>query len=128
MDGVFYREFSMAVATAAGFPTACNLSAASLCLRADLRSLLLFDAAPSWFSRDVYLLGGRPATSCRFDVQQGMWEPVPTMARPRSGCAAAAAVGRIFVVGGWDEDGCLACDDEFFDVSRGRWQPMPPMP
>lgn len=61
-----------------------------------------------------------------YNVVTGRWSALPSMRRPRYGCAATAVGGRIFVFGGSERYTPLA-DAEVFDPEFEEWSSIPPM-
>lgn len=88
----------------------------------------------------LYVVGGRnrePDSSKSrslssaevFDPLTRSWSMLPAMTLRRSGCAVAAANGRIYVFGGFGgDDRPKLADCECFDVSRSIWSSVAPLP
>lgn len=57
----------------------------------------------------------------------GVWEQLPILSRERCAAAAVTLRGRVFVLGGCDEDGTALDSVERYDIDARAWQPLPPM-
>merc|ERR1712107_405638 len=89
----------------------------------------------------LYVCGGRTgrdgenlASVLRFNPHLNSWDSVTPMSKPKFAPAAAAADGRLYVLGG-RERGAMLTDllgerlslVECFDLQTGVWQEMPPL-
>jgi len=126
------RELAQATAAHAGATSVTPLAAASRALRGGVGSML--SEFPALFPSQVYAVGGTDGTAEtlssveRFDSASCMWEAVPPLLQPRESCAAVAANGTIYVLGGVnDSDICLSSVECFGPHTGGVWEPMPPM-
>jgi len=63
-----------------------------------------------------------------YDPESDTWLQLPTaMATERKYCAAAAAGGRVYVVGGMNQERRRLVSVEAFDPREGLWQALPPL-
>jgi len=126
------RELALATAAHAGAASVTTLTAASRALRGGVGSML--SEFPALFPSQVYAVGGADgaadtlASVERFDSASCVWEPVPPLLQPRESCAAVAANGSIYVLGGVSSDAaCLASVECFGPHTGGAWETMPSM-
>ena len=80
----------------------------------------------------MYALGGAGDTEAlcsveRFDRATCEWEPSSSMLECRESCAATAANGMIYVLGGVSRDAQCLASAERFSPSCGRWEAIAPM-
>jgi len=64
----------------------------------------------------------------RFDSNQNTWQVLSPMAVPRSCCAAAAAGGRVYIVGGHNLKRICTGLLEVYDIANDSWANLPHMP
>lgn len=124
------KELALTVAACAGPASAACLGACSRALREDVagvaRELLqLFPPA-------LYAVGGEAGGAAlasveRFDVLSNSWAPSAPLLTPRSGCAAVALEGALYVMGGCSAGGEDLSSVERFDLRQHAWEALPPM-
>jgi hypothetical protein len=79
---------------------------------------------------EFYALAGRAAGQGNFTVaerylpDEGRWERLPEMRKPRGGIAAATVGGRVVVFGGEEVAGTIK-EVEIYDPARDRWIALP---
>jgi len=84
------------------------------------------------FPQRLYVVGGldsgyKPVdTAARFDPQTGLWERLPPLQLPRAAPCAAAAAGRLYVLGG-ESGGRALADAQRFDPWTHSWEVLAPM-
>lgn len=75
--------------------------------------------------KNIYAVGGWKLASVeRFNPQESSWELVTHMSGPRAGATAELVNGRIYVVGGRGDNGCLS-SAEVYDIRIDQWITMP---
>ena len=81
----------------------------------------------------LYAIGGHDrhlvtlSTAEVFDPNVGVWVSLPPMASARSSMSAVAMDGKLYVVGGANNDGFWATT-EVYDPNTGIWATSPPIP
>lgn len=80
----------------------------------------------------LYAVGGEAGGSAlasveRYDATANAWSPCAPLQMPRSGCAAVALAGSIYVLGGCSVDGEDLSSVERLDPETGTWHFGPPM-
>lgn len=79
---------------------------------------------------ELYVIGGRDARRevvdqvVRYDATADRWAEAPSLREPRYGAAAVALSGRIYVIGGRDEENVLETV-EVYDPVEARWTSGP---
>eukprot|EP00964_Phaeocystis_antarctica_P161764 scaffold134341_cov124-Phaeocystis_antarctica.AAC.1 len=68
----------------------------------------------------IYVLGGYPSKVDMYDPQSDSWQPLADMANGRAAFAATAAGGKIYAIGGLENNGSVATA-EAFDPLLGAW-------
>ena len=63
----------------------------------------------------------------RFDTAVRRWDRLCELPTARSGCAAVALFGLLYVIGGKGSEGQILSSVERFDPSIGWWQMLPPV-
>ncbi|CAE8624712.1 unnamed protein product [Polarella glacialis] len=63
----------------------------------------------------------------RFDPETRSWQAMPRMSRERCAAAAVSTGGRVYVLGGCNQDGIALDSAERFDTWKSIWEPLPPM-
>lgn len=124
------KELILTIAARAGLPCVGALGAVSRALRAGIAS-----AAPeliSLFPVTLFAVGGEAGGSALasvevYDARANVWLPGVPLRTPRSGCAAVALHGQIYVVGGCSADGEDLSSVERLDPDILQWERLPPM-
>ena len=80
----------------------------------------------------LYIVGGYDgsdalATFHRFDSMANVWEAMAPMSTARSGLAAAAVDGKLYVMDGADDDGHGLSSVERYDLAKNAWEAVAPM-
>jgi len=88
--------------------------------------------ATSW-KGEVYHAGGYAvfldgATNAFLHLDGGLWKPLAPMPETRAAGGMVAVGGRIYVVGGFSQQGTLAKTTLVYDVAAGTWSTAPPPP
>jgi len=86
-----------------------------------------YEAIPLWYSELMAQRYQQLSTAECFDPFKGMWAKLPAMPTARAGCAAAAAGGMVYVVGGRINE-TIHGIVERFDTNVNRWERLPRMP
>src|SRR5688572_26675704 len=61
-------------------------------------------------------------------IQSGVWFAMPSMPTPRQEVGVAAIEGRVYVIGGFGQDGSASSAVEIFDTRLNEWRAGPPLP
>lgn len=81
----------------------------------------------------VYVAGGYTAavfgaTNTFFALRDGAWEPLPALPETRAAGGLTAVGGKLFLVGGFVQQGELAQDTLVYDLEEESWSTAPPPP
>ena len=63
----------------------------------------------------------------RFDPATNAWEPLPPMSEARFRLGVSVASGKIYALGGLDDDDDFLSSVERFDPVSNAWEALPPM-
>lgn len=124
------RELALLLVERVGLAAAASLSAASRGLRRGMSAAA--PEAAGLFPLRLHAVGGEAggavmaSVEC-FDVMTSTWHPSVPMSSPRSGCAAVALGGRLYVAGGCSAEGEDLSSVDRLDLQRLLWEPQPPM-
>jgi len=124
------RELALLLAARAGLAAAAAVSVASQALRRSTAA-----AAPdlaALFPVMLYAVGGEAGGAAMasvesLDVLRGVWTETIPLAMPRSGCAAVAMGGHLYVAGGCSSEGEDLSSVERLDLRSAAWEPQPSM-
>src|SRR5688572_9201681 len=61
-------------------------------------------------------------------LQSGLWFGMPSLPTPRQELGVAAVEGRVYVIGGFGQDGRGSSVVEIFDTRSNEWSAGPPLP
>jgi len=96
------------------------------------RPTLRDDFAVTSYNRKIYVIGGMAAGGCsesvfdtmeEYDTKSGTWRELPRMPKARHNCAATAADGKIYVIGG--QCSCAVVNTVCcYDIETGTWAEM----
>lgn len=80
----------------------------------------------------LYVAGGSDGDNCLasaevFDITQGTWTSLPSVATKRSHLAAAVLGSRLYAFGGMNDEKKTLDSAEAFDLTTGAWVTLPPM-
>jgi N-acetylneuraminic acid mutarotase len=80
----------------------------------------------------LYIVGGFAgsgalATFYRYDSMANAWEAMAPMSTARYDSAAAAVDGKLYVMGGYDDDGNALSSVERYDLAKNAWEAVAPM-
>ena len=80
----------------------------------------------------LYIVGGYDgsgalATFYRYDSMANVWEAMAPMSTARDNSAAATVDGKLYVMGGYDDDGDALSSVERYDPAKNAWEAVAPM-
>lgn len=134
LEGILQAaELADVVVTAAGLRPTLRMSATSATLAAYLRP----GVAKLAEKLRICVVGGHSGrgqgphkpidTVALCNPAEGTWKVSSVAPTPRTDCAAAAADGMVYVLGGRDSEDVVLSAAERLDVARGCWQQLSPM-
>ena len=91
------------------------------------------DAMVSVVDNKIYLIGGYQGSvflaSCEvYDIEGNNWDFVSPMPRPRYQAGCAVLNRKIYVCGGWGDDGQALATVECYDVTTDTWSCVASLP